>query len=71
MNKYRFFGEVHAVDQEEQHVSDMQRSGERCSTGGWRMVVANKMYGTNVLFFFLETQLFGFGLGRHRVWYCG
>ena len=49
---------VHAVDQE-QHMSGMQWSGKRCSTGGWRVVVANKMYTerTFFFFFFLESCL--------------
>ena len=43
---------VHAVDQE-QHMSGMQWSGKRCSTGGWRVVVANKIvYGNERSFFF-------------------
>jgi hypothetical protein len=42
---------VHAVDQE-QHMSGMQWSGKGCSTGGWRVVVANKMYTERTFFFF-------------------
>jgi hypothetical protein len=52
---------VHAVDKE-QHMSGMQWSGKRCSTGGWRVVVANKMYTERTFFFF-------FFFGNPVVWF--